>query len=113
MSGGYGSEQSGVRPVLILQNDKGNAVSPVTTVIPLTTRRKHPMSTHVPVSAQDTGSAFDSFAMVEQIRVVDKMRLLKRLGKLTRESVLETIGRVLAKKLNLERSEVFASSECA
>ena len=95
-----GSEQSGTRPVVILQNDKGNTVSPVTTVIPLTSRMKHSIPTHVFVPAQLSGCPVDSYALVEQIRVVDQSRLTKRLGQL-HGSVLTHIGQVLCKNLQI------------
>ena len=91
----------GTRPVIVLQNDKGNNVSPLTTVVPLTSKKKHYVPTHVALSADKTGVAVDSIAMVEQIRCVDKMRLLRRLGRITSPEVMQEIANTLRKNLAL------------
>ena len=98
---GSGSEQMGTRPVVILQNDKGNDVSPLTTVVPLTSKKKHYVPTHVTLPANETGVSVDSIAMVEQIRCVDKMRLLRRLGRVTNPEVMQEIASVIRKNLVL------------
>lgn len=87
--------------MIILQNDKGNAVSPVTTVIPLTTKKKRVLPTHVTIPSMYTGADMDSVAMIEQVRVVDKNRLQKRLGCIRSRDVLHTIGDVLKKNLQI------------
>ena len=87
--------------MIVLQNDKGNAVGPVTTIIPLTSRKKHPVPTHIVIPAALTGAPIDSVAMVEQVRVVDKTRLQKRLGSIKSRDVLNKIGSVLRKNLQI------------
>jgi mRNA interferase MazF len=96
-----GCEQTGTRPVVILQNDKGNEVSPITTVVPLTSRKKHYVPTHVPLSARDAGVAVDSLAMAEQIRCVDRCRLLRRLGRITNQKLMHDIACAIRKNLVL------------
>ena len=91
----------GTRPVIVLQNDKGNDVSPITTIVPLTSQQKHAIPTHVTLPADETGVAVDSIAMVEQIRCVDKMRLLRRLGRVTNPEVMQEIASVICKNLVL------------
>jgi len=91
----------GTRPVVILQNDKGNDVSPLTTVVPLTSRKKHPVPTHVPLPAKEAGVNKDSIAMVEQIRCVDQSRLLRKLGRITSQKIMQEIGRIIRQNLVL------------
>ena len=85
--------------MIILQNDTGNAVSPVTTVVPLTSRIKHFVPTHVRISSKYTGAPIDSVAMVEQLRVVDKSRLQKKLGHIDDDYVLHRLGDTIRKNL--------------
>ena len=77
-----GSEQGGVRPVLILQNDKGNQHSPTTIVAAITSQlAKAKLPTHVPI--QTEGLKKDSIILLEQIRTLDKRRLKERIGELS------------------------------
>ena len=70
-----GSEQNGVRPVLIIQNDVGNKHSPTTIVAPITSKReKRWMPTHIKVK-QSVGLERDSIILAEQLRTIDKERL--------------------------------------
>ena len=76
-----GSEQGGVRPVMIVQNDMGNLHSPTVIVAAITTRHKKPqMPTHVPILARECGIRHDSVVLMEQVRTVEKTRLTKYLG---------------------------------
>lgn len=79
-----GSEQGGLRPVLVIQNNVGNKYSPTTIVVPITSRfTKKPLPTHVPLS--NCGLAKDSVALCEQLRTIDKKRLKEKMGCLTDE----------------------------
>lgn len=76
-----GSEQGGTRPVLIIQNDMGNAHSPTVIVLCLTSRLKKPeLPTHVLLSRERTGLERDSMVLCEQVRTIDRSRLLERVG---------------------------------
>ena len=76
-----GSEQGGVRPVLIVQNEIGNRHSPA-----ITSRLdKARLPTHINIRAEDTGLAKDSVVLLEQIRTLDKHRLRERAGQITAE----------------------------
>lgn len=76
-----GSEQGGIRPVLIVQNDMGNRHSPTVIVAAITSRMKKPgMPTHVPLSAAECGLKQDSVVLMEQVRTLEKTRLTKYLG---------------------------------
>ena len=83
-----GSEQGGVRPVVIIQNDTGNLHSPTGIVAAITTRRKKPgLPIHVPISAEESGLKQDSVVLTEQVRTLEKSRLSRHLGTLTPEAM--------------------------
>ena len=78
-----GSEQGGIRPVLIVQNDVGNRHSPTVIAAAITSQRdKSKLPTHIEVSADKCGLAKDSIVLLEQIRTIDKKRLKDRMGEL-------------------------------
>ena len=74
-----GSEQGGIRPVIILQNDKGNRYSPTTIIASVTSRKK---KKHLPTHIKIPNSKRKSVVMLEQVRTIDKSRLLEYIGKL-------------------------------
>ena len=78
---GVGSEQRGERPVLIVQNNKGNIFSPTVTVLPITTKihKSEGMPTHV-ILDDINGLSEKSAIMAEQITTIDKSKLIKKLG---------------------------------
>lgn len=81
-----GSEQGGVRPVLVVQNDVGNKYSPTIIAAAITSRiNKAKLPTHIEISAEDYGLNKDSVILLEQIRTIDKKRLRERIGKLDDE----------------------------
>ena len=83
-----GSEQGGVRPVLIVQNDVGNRHSPTVIAAAITSRLdKTRLPTHINIRAADTGLAKDSVVLLEQIRTLDKRRLKDRMGELDEPSM--------------------------
>ena len=78
-----GTEQAGIRPVVILQIDRANAVSPHTIIAPFTTKiRRELLPSHVFVPAGVGGLSQDSVVLCEQIRVIDKSRIIRILGNL-------------------------------
>ena len=78
-----GSEQGGIRPVLIVQNDVGNRHSPTVIAAAITSRRdKTKLPTHIEVNGGSCGLAKDSVVLLEQIRTLDKKRLKERMGQL-------------------------------
>lgn len=78
-----GSEQGGLRPVLIVQNDVGNRYSPTVIAAAITSRTsKNPLPTHIDVMSNVTGLTKDSVVLLEQIRTIDKSRLKERMGHL-------------------------------
>ena len=83
-----GSEQGGVRPVLIVQNDIGNRHSPTVIAAAITSRHeKAKLPTHIDLSAVTCGLAKDSVVLLEQIRTIDKRRLRERMGELDTASM--------------------------
>ena len=78
-----GSEQGGLRPVLIVQNDLGNKYSPTVIAAAITSRMgKTKLPTHIDLAGQDVGLAKDSVILLEQIRTLDKTRLREKMGHL-------------------------------
>ena len=97
-----GSEQGGVRPVLIIQNDVGNRHSPTVICAAITSRmNKAKLPTHVEISAEKYGIVKDSVILLEQVRTIDKSRLKEKVCHLDR-SVLEKIDRALRISLALD-----------
>jgi len=78
-----GSEQGGVRPVLVIQNDIGNRFSPTVIVLAITSKlSKARLPTHVEVPAGESGLTKPSLILAEQVRTLEKTRLGDRVGKL-------------------------------
>ena len=78
-----GSEQGGVRPVLIVQNDVGNRFSPTVIAAAITSQRdKNNLPTHIELNASTCGLAKDSIVLLEQVRTIDKRRLKEKMGSL-------------------------------
>lgn len=76
-----GSEQGGVRPVLIIQNDVGNKYSPTVIATAITSQiNKAKMPTHIELDANEYGLSKDSVVLAEQIRTIDKRRLKEKIG---------------------------------
>ena len=78
-----GSEQGGVRPVLIVQNDVGNRFSPTVIAAAITSQQsKAKLPTHIQLGADNCGLLKDSVVLLEQIRTIDKRRLKEKMGRL-------------------------------
>ncbi len=81
-----GSEQGGVRPVLVVQNDVGNKYSPTIIAAAITSQiNKAKMPTHIEIEAVDYGLQKDSVILLEQVRTIDKRRLKEKIGHLDDE----------------------------
>lgn len=79
-----GSEQGGVRPILIVQNDTGNKYSPTIIAAAVTSKiNKAKLPTHIELSAHEFGLNKDSVILLEQIRTLDKRRLKERIGEIS------------------------------
>jgi len=100
---GVGSEQSGYRPVLIIQNDAGNRHSNTVIAAIITSRisTKAKLPTHAPIKAQQ-GLGHDSLVLLEQIRTIDKMRLKEYIGTLDGEAI-SRVDKALTVSMGLNR----------
>ena len=102
-----GSEQGGVRPCIILQNDKGNRYCPTTIVATITSRKeKGRVPVHIPILAD--GLSKESVVHLEQIRTIDKQRLLRYVAWLD-ESIMQQINRAIGISLGLKNTEAVKS----
>ena len=100
-----GSEQGGIRPVLIVQNDIGNKYSPTVIAAAITSRiEKADLPTHICVRASTCGLTKDSIVLLEQMRTLDKRRLRERMGVLEPGDMLR-IDRAILVSLGLQRSK--------
>lgn len=81
LSNSIGSEQGGIRPVLVVQNDTANQYSPTLIVVPITAAKKRRMPVHVPIFSSG-GLSRNSIVLAEQIRTIDRSRLLEYVGSL-------------------------------
>lgn len=96
-----GSEQGGIRPVLVIQNDIGNQYSPTTIVLAITSQiNKAKLPTHVELKADQYGLERDSVILAEQVRTIDKTRLKQRIAVLNVE-LMEHVDQALAISLGL------------
>ena len=97
-----GSEQGGIRPVLIVQNDVGNKYSPTVIAAAITSQQfKTKMPTHRCVNASVCGLSKDSVVLLEQIRTLDKKRLKEKMGNLP-ETDMDRIDNALSVSIGLK-----------
>ncbi|MBE6700876.1 MAG: type II toxin-antitoxin system PemK/MazF family toxin [Ruminococcaceae bacterium] len=97
-----GSEQGGIRPVVIVQNDVGNKHSPTVIAAAITSRTdKTKLPTHIEVLADRFGLAKDSVILLEQVRTIDKKRLKEKMGHLEDET-MEKVNNAISVSLGLE-----------
>lgn len=95
-----GSEQSGYRPAVIVQNDSGNYTSPTLIVVPLSTKRAS-LESHVEIPQFDDHINGNSVALCEQIRTIDKQRLGKRVYRLSDE-IIKKVEEGIKSALDME-----------
>ncbi|MEA1960105.1 MAG: type II toxin-antitoxin system PemK/MazF family toxin [Bacillota bacterium] len=99
-----GSEQGGIRPVLVVQNDIGNQYSPTTIILAITSQiNKAKLPTHVELRADQFGMERDSVVLTEQIRTIDKTRLKQRIAILNDETMKKVEKALL---ISLELNEI-------
>ena len=97
-----GSEQGGIRPVIIIQNVIGNRYSPTVIVAAITSQiNKAKLPTHVEISSEEYGLNRDSVVLLEQIRTLDKKRLKEKIGHMT-EDDMKKVNKSLLISLNLQ-----------
>ena len=97
-----GSEQGGIRPVLIVQNDIGNKFSPTVIAAAITSQRfKSNLPTHIEVDGHSCGLSKDSVVLLEQVRTIDKRRLREKMGILDKSDMFK-IDKALSVSFGLE-----------
>ncbi len=106
-----GSEQGGLRPVLIIQNDVGNRYSPTVIAAAITSRMgKTKLPTHIDITADKVGLAKDSIVLLEQVRTLDKRRLKEKMGHLD-EGMMSAVNAAIAVSFGLgDRAEAIGRS---
>ncbi len=106
-----GSEQGGLRPVLIIQNDVGNRYSPTVIAAAITSRMsKTKLPTHIDIYADKVGLAKDSIVLLEQIRTLDKRRLKEKMGHLD-DNMMSAVNAAIAVSFGLgDRAEAIGRS---
>ena len=98
-----GSEQGGVRPVLVVQNDVGNKYSPTVIAAAVTSKiNKAKLPTHIELPSNSYGLAKDSVILLEQIRTLDKRRLKERIGELS-ELTMTRVDKAILISLGFEK----------
>src|SRR3974377_36875 len=96
-----GSEQGGIRPVLIIQNDMGNKYSPTVIVAAITSQiNKAKLPTHVEISSEEYGLNKDSVILLEQIRIIDKRRVKDKIGHIS-NALMEKVDNSLSISVGL------------
>ncbi|MCI9178123.1 MAG: type II toxin-antitoxin system PemK/MazF family toxin [Clostridia bacterium] len=91
-----GSEQGGVRPVLIIQNDMGNKHSPTVIAAAITSQMgKTKLPTHIEIEPEQSGLKAESVILTEQIRTIDKSRLKEKIGHIEDEKIMSQINNAL------------------
>ena len=100
-----GSEQGGLRPVLIVQNDVGNRYSPTVIAAAITSKMgKTRLPTHIDVFADKVGLAKDSIILLEQVRTLDKKRLKERMGHLD-DDVMKEVNNAISISFGLAETQ--------
>ena len=98
-----GSEQGGIRPVLIIQNDTGNKYSPTVIAAAITSQTgKNKLPTHLDIGSEDNGLKADSVVLTEQIRTIDKSRLKEKIGHINDSSVMDQVNNAIGISFGLE-----------
>lgn len=97
-----GSEQGGIRPVVIIQNDIGNKHSPTVIAAAITSQTgKNKLPTHIEIGSTNNGLKADSVVLTEQIRTIDKSRLKEKIGHIDDDIVMSKINNALGVSFGL------------
>ena len=98
-----GSEQGGIRPVLIIQNDLGNKYSPTVIAAAITSQTgKTKLPTHIEINSDFCGLKSNSVVLAEQIRTIDKSRLKERIGHIDDEKIIDQVNNALGVSFGLD-----------
>ena len=98
-----GSEQGGIRPVVIIQNDLGNKYSPTVIAAAITSQTgKNKLPTHIEIGSDSNGLKSDSVVLAEQIRTIDKSRLKEKIGHIEDSNVMSKVNNAIGISFGLE-----------
>ncbi len=98
-----GSEQGGIRPVVIIQNDVGNKYSPTVIAAAITSQLgKSKLPTHIEIGSQNVGLKTNSIVLAEQVRTIDKSRLKEKIGHIEDQNIMSRINNALGVSIGLE-----------
>ena len=98
-----GSEQGGIRPVLIIQNDTGNKYSPTVIAAAITSQTgKNRLPTHIEIGSRENGLKSDSVVLAEQIRTIDKSRLKEKIGHITDAEIMNKVNNAIGISFGLD-----------
>ena len=98
-----GSEQGGIRPVLIVQNDTGNKYSPTVIAAAITSQTgKNDLPTHIKIASEENGLKSDSVVLAEQIRTIDKSRLKEKIGHINDNKLMNKVNNAIGISFGLE-----------
>ena len=98
-----GSEQGGIRPVVIIQNDLGNKYSPTVIAAAITSKtNKTKLPTHIEIQGNTKGLKNDSVILTEQIRTIDKSRLKEKIGHIDDIKIMNKINNALGVSFGLD-----------
>ena len=98
-----GSEQGGIRPVLIIQNDTGNKYSPTVIAAAITSQTgKNKLPTHIEIGSKENGLKADSVVLTEQIRTIDKSRLKEKIGHIDDNKIMSRVNNAIGISFGLE-----------
>ena len=98
-----GSEQGGIRPVLIIQNDTGNKYSPTVIAAAITSQTgKNKLPTHIEIGSNKNGLKSDSVVLTEQIRTIDKSRLKEKIGHIDDRLVMNKVNNAIGISFGLD-----------
>lgn len=103
LGNGLGSEQSGERPVVVVQNNKGNAYADTTIIVPITSKRKNKLPNHV-IIHYGILTRYEGCVLTEQIRTISVYRLKKYIGRLNNKDIRK-IDRAIKISLDLNSKE--------
>ena len=98
-----GSEQGGIRPVLIIQNDTGNKYSPTVIAAAITSQTgKNKLPTHIEIGSDNNGLKSDSVVLTEQIRTIDKSRLKEKIGHINDNRIMSRVNDAIGISFGLD-----------
>lgn len=107
-----GSEQGGVRPVLVIQNNVGNRHSPTVIAAAITSRSgKHPLPTHIKLDNSFHGLHQNSMVLLEQVRTIDRARLKEYIGRLN-AATMQYVDHAIAVSFGLDEILALESDSC-